>query len=277
MSNSPRPPLAAARPRAWSLPALCLLGALAALGGCASTGSGSGATEMTTAMDDSADRHRARTRLALASSYFQDGKLEVALDEQKKAHQIDPGFHETYNLGGLIYMAMGEHQLAQANFERAISLNQRDANAMHNLGWLLCQQGQYPQAAAMFQRAVAVPTYGEKAKTLMTQGICEARGGNAKAAEDTLMKSYELDAGNPVTAFNLSQLLYNRGDYERAQFYIRRLNNSQLANAESLWLGIKVENRLKNRRAMTELASQLQRRYPSSKELLAYERGAFDE
>lgn len=91
------------------------------------------------------------------------------------------------------------------------------------------------------------------------------------------MHSYELDAGNPVTAFNLSQLLYNRGDYNRAQFYIRRLNNSDLANAESLWLGIKVERRMNNRQAMEQLASQLRRRFPQSRELLSYERGAFDE
>jgi type IV pilus assembly protein PilF len=32
----------------------------------------------------------------------------------------------------------------------------------------------------------------------------------------------------------------------RAQFYIRRINNSELANAQTLWLGVKVENRLNN-------------------------------
>jgi type IV pilus assembly protein PilF len=37
----------------------------------------------------------------------------------------------------------------------------------------------------------------------------------------------------------------HRGELTRAQFYIRRLNNSNLANAETLWLGIKIEQRLK--------------------------------
>lgn len=148
---------------------------------------------------------------------------------------------------------------------------------MHNLGWLHCQAGRYDDATQAFQRAVAVPTYQDRAKTLMAQGVCQARAGDTAGAEKTLMHSYELDAGNPVTAFNLSQLLYNRGDYNRAQFYIRRLNNSDLANAESLWLGIKVERRMNNRQAMEQLASQLRRRFPQSRELLSYERGAFDE
>ena len=191
--------------------------------------------------------------------------------------QADPTFADAYNLGGLIYMALGDNALAQSHFQRAIALNPRDANAMHNLGWLQCQQGNYAAATQSFQRAVAVPTYQDRARTLMAQGVCEARGGDAAKAEATLMHSYELDAGNPVTAYTLSQLLFQRGDFTRAQFYIRRLNNSELANAQSLWLGIKVERRMNNRQAMEQLASQLRRRFPQSRELLAYERGAFDE
>ena len=240
-------------------------------------GEGDTPTEVQTAADESPARARARTRLALASGYFENGQHVVALDEQKKAVQADPTFADAYNLGGLIYMALGDNALAQSHFQRAIALNPRDANAMHNLGWLQCQQGNYAAAEQSFQRAVAVPTYQDRARTLMAQGVCEARSGDAAKAEATLMHSYELDAGNPVTAYTLSQLLFQRGDYTRAQFYIRRLNNSELANAQSLWLGIKVERRMNNRQAMEQLASQLRRRFPQSRELLAYERGAFDE
>jgi type IV pilus assembly protein PilF len=55
------------------------------------------------------------------------------------------------------------------------------------------------------------------------------------------------------------------------------LNNSELANAESLWLGIKVEKRLGNTEAMTQLATQLEKRFPQSREAASYHRGAFDE
>jgi type IV pilus assembly protein PilF len=71
--------------------------------------------------------------------------------------------------------------------------------------------------------------------------------------------------------------LYRRGDFIRAQFYIRRLNNTELANAETLWLGVKVERRLDDRVAMLQLAEQLKKRFPRSREATAYERGAFDE
>ena len=267
-----------------ALPSLGLLmallgaGIVVSLGGCAAQpGATDTPLEYQTASDETEARKRARTRVLLASSYFENGQYAVALDEQKKAVQADPSFPHAYNLGGLVYMALGDNAMALANFQRAIALNPRDANALHNMGWLHCQAGRHGDAAVAFQRAIAVPAYQERAKTMMTQGICEARSGDTAKAEATLMRAYELDAGNPVTGYNLALLLYNRADYGRAQFYIRRLNNSELANAESLWLGIKVERRMNNRQAMEQLASQLRRRFPQSRELLAYERGSFDE
>jgi type IV pilus assembly protein PilF len=91
------------------------------------------------------------------------------------------------------------------------------------------------------------------------------------------MQSFEYDAGNPVTSFNLASLLYQRGELVRARFYLRRLNNGDLANAETLWLGIKVERALDNREAVLQLSAQLTKRFPQARETAAFERGAFDE
>ena len=57
----------------------------------------------------------------------------------------------------------------------------------------------------------------------------------------------------------------------------RRINNSEQANAETLWLGIKIERQLNNAQVVEQLAQQLQRRFPRSKEWSAYQRGAFNE
>jgi len=91
------------------------------------------------------------------------------------------------------------------------------------------------------------------------------------------MRAFEIDPGNPITLYNLATILHQRGNSERARFYLRRLNNSEAANAESLWLGVKIENRLQNREVAQQLGRQLQRRFPDSRQANAYERGAFDE
>ncbi|AEG92983.1 type IV pilus biogenesis/stability protein PilW [Ramlibacter tataouinensis] len=249
-----------------------------ALAGCAGTGMQPGARkDMVTESDEPEARKRARIRMELALGYFEQGQTSVALDEIKQVIASDPNFPQAYNLRGLIYMRLNDMGQAEDSFRRALSVDPRSGDTLHNYGWLQCQQRRYDESVRSFEQALANPTYGARAKTLMAQGLCQARAGRAVDAERSLARSYELDAANPVTGYNLARLLYQRGELKRSQFYIRRLNNSELSNSESLWLGIRVERRLGDRVAMTQLAEQLRRRHPQSRELTAYNRGAFDE
>ena len=252
---------------------------LLALGGCASRNSdATGANiDILTASDEPEARKRARIRMELAVGYFEQGQTNVALDELKQVILADPTFPDAYNLRGLIYMRLNDMRQAEESFRRAVSLNSKDSNAQHNYGWLLCQLGRYDEAARAFDGAMTNPLYADRAKTLMAKGVCEARAGRRDDAERSLARSYELDAANPVTGFNLANLLFQRGEYPRAQFYIRRLNNTEMANAETLWLGIKVEEKLNDRVAMMQLADQLKRRFPQSPEIGLYSKGAFNE
>lgn len=268
------------RSRLWLYCALLALVALAGLSGCASGPGGVDGGRDSVRFTDSDEpeiRKRARIRLELAVGYFEQGKTTVALDEIKQSLIADPDFADAYNARGLIYMRLNDLRLAEDSFDRAMALNPRDANVQHNYGWLLCQQARYPEAEKAFKQALANPNYAGRAKSWLTLGLCQIKAGQRAEAEHSLIKSFELDAANPVTGYNLATLLFQRGDFSHAQFYIRRLNNSQLANAETLWLGIKVERRLGNRVAAEQLAGQLRKGFPRSRELESFERGAFNE
>jgi len=251
---------------------------LGALGGCAGPAPGSSpGHDIITESDEPEARRRARLRMELAVGYFGEGKTSVALDEVKQVIAIDPTFPEAYNLRGLIYMRLNDAPQAEASFRHAVALNPKDADTQHNYGWFLCQERRYEDAQRAFDVAMANPMYAGRAKTLMAQGVCQARAGRLADAERSLSRSYELDAGNPVTEYNLARVLYLRGEYPRAKFYIRRLNNSELANAESLWLGMKVEHRLNDKLALRQLGDQLKKRFARSREAAQYDRGAFDD
>lgn len=273
-----RPPAHApvARRAFWAWMTLLMLAlALPSLQGCAQGASGE---DIVTASDEPEQRRRARLRLQLALGYYERGQATVALDETKQALAIDPGFVDAYNLRGLIYMRLEEPRLAQESFRRALSLGGDNPDVLHNQGWLLCQQGEFAQAARSFERALAQPVYAERAKTWLSLGLCQIRAGQAGPAEQSLLKAHELDPGNPVIGYNLAQLLYARGTLQDAQFYIQRINNNgALANAETLWLGAKIEHRLGHAQARDRLGSQLKAYHPGSKELDSYDRRAFDE
>lgn len=259
-----------------------LAGCLALLvGGCAgNTPAGAGvgpSADMVTDSDESLERKRARIRVELALGYFEQGKTTIALDEIKQAIATDPTFSDAFSLRGLIYMRLNDYVIAEESFNRALVLKPRDGNVLHNLGWLKCQEAKYPQSSAFFEQALSNPLYAERAKTYMALGLCQVRAGNLPQAESALMKSYEYDAGNPVTGYNLANLLFQNKDDERARFYIRRINNTSLANAETLWLGIKIERRLGDQAAMSQLGGQLLKRFPQSVQAASYQRGAFHE
>ena len=246
--------------------------------GCALVGPGASMnSDRETESDEPEARKRARLRLELAVAYFDKGQTTDALDHLKQSITADPTLFEAFNLRGLIYMRLNDIPLAEESFRRAISINPKAASVQHNYAWMLCQQSRFPESMQLFGSALANPVYSERPKTWMAQGLCQMKSGQLADAESSFLRSYEMDAGNPITAYNLSQLMYQRGEFVRAQFYMRRLNNSELAKAQSLWLGIKVERRLESREAMAQLSTQLKKRYPQSREYLALERGAFNE
>lgn len=248
--------------------------------GCANVGKSAGVEENSQYMTQSDEpelRRRARIRLELAVSYLGLGQTKVALDEVKQSLAIDPTYPDAYNVRGLVYMRLSDFPAADESFQRALTLRPSDADVLHNRAWLLCQMQRYAEADSFFLRVLTTPGYPGRSKTLMAQGLCQARAGRVDQAEKNLLSAYELEAGNPVIGYNIGLLQYQRGAYDRAQFYVRRLNNSELANAESLWLGIKIERALKDTVAMRQLGDQLRRRFPSSREFSAYERDAFDE
>lgn len=258
----------------WLVLSLCLwLAACGATGPAAVDPSAAPVTES----DEPDQRKRARLRMELASGYFEQGRTDIALDEVKQALSADATYAPAYVLRGLIFMQMNNARLAEDSFQRALQLAPRDPDALHNYGWFQCQQGRHAQAVELFNRALASPVYGGQARTYLAKGVCQVRMGQLTEAEGSLNRSYELDPANPIAAFNLAQLLFQRGEDARAQFIIRRLNNSELANAETLWLGIKLERRLGNGVVVEQLAQQLRRRFPDSRQWGSYQRGAFHE
>jgi len=260
---------------------LVLLWALTQLSACVTRAEAPGASASrsgpVTDSDEPEARRRARLRLELASGYFEQGQTTFALDEVKQALAADPNYADAHNLRALIFTRLNEFSIAEESFKSALSLSPGEPDIAHNYAWLLCQRGRYNEATVYFAQALANANYRARPKTLMAQGLCNMRAGDLAGAETNLMRAYELDAANPVTGYNLAALMYARQDFARAQFYIRRINNTEFANAESLWLGAKVERKMQNPQGLIQLGEQLKKRFPLAKETVSYERAAYDE
>lgn len=261
----------------WAAVLACVIGLW--LQGCAvPSRDAAPSRELRTDSDQTDVERRSRVRLELASAYFARGQSTTALDEVKQALAAKPDLADGYNLRGLIYASLGENKLAEESFQRALQLNPRDADTLHNHGWFLCQERRYDEGERQFMAALAQAQYTGMARTTFALGVCQARAGRWADAGRTLSRSYELDPTNPVTAYNLSEVLLRRGELERARFYVGRINaNPDQSNAQSLWLATRIEHRMSNGPGVQTLGRQLRERFPQSPEALQFERGRFDD
>jgi type IV pilus assembly protein PilF len=263
--------------------AFCAL-ALAVLAACTTTTTTSQRTpeatdpSSTNPNDPSEVARRTRVRLELASAYFAQGQTTTALDEVKLALQANPNSVEAYNLRGLIYARLSDDAQADESFKHALQINPRDADTLHNYGWYQCQQRRYAEAQALFTQVQALPQFRDAPRILLVQGVCQARAGQMAEAERSLARAFEVDPSNVAVQVNLAEVLYRRGELERARFYIKRVNNQpDQSNAQTLWLAAKIEHAAKQQHALDELGAQLHRRFPQSREAAAFEQGRFDE
>jgi type IV pilus assembly protein PilF len=275
-----------ARSTHWMKAALAAAALAAGLAGCVTTGAPpkslykKSATDddIKTASDQTAADRLSNTRMELAQAYLGRNQPNDALDQVKQALQAKPDNPDAYGLRGLIYAALGDTDHADESFHRAMQLAPHDADLMHNYGWYLCQQRHFDDADAQFKRAIAEPAYRSVTRTMLVEGVCQIRAGKLPDAEKTLSRAYELEPANPAIAVNLAEVLYRAGQYERARFYIRRVNTRQdYSNAQTLWLSARIEHKLGQEEQVKSLGNQLRDRFPDSPEAMLYEKGKFDD
>lgn len=267
-----------AMPRAGPLQSLIRLAGIAVLllvAACATNPPPSG--ELQTSSDQTEVQRRAQIRLQLAVGYFEQGQMATALDEVKQALQIDPGLADAYSVRALVYMEMGESQLAEENFQRALKIAPNNPDFSNNYGWFLCHSGKEKQSIAYFEAALQNRAYQSPAKAMNNAGVCSMRMKDNAAAERYLAQAFRLQPGNPDTNLNLAKLAYSREDLTLAQFYINRVARGDAPNADILWTAIRIERKRGDLAAETRYASQLRRHYPNSPEYAAFLRGAFNE
>jgi len=254
--------------------AVVFLAVLAA--SCASTPEGPTTAAGTSTGEATEPRNRAKVHTELASLYYGRGNMAVALEELRTAVTADKTYAPAHAMFGLVYMDLRENQLAQENFERALSLAPTDPDINHNYGWFLCQTNRPADSVRYFQQAVKNPLYPTPWRSYAAAGLCTLRAGNVKDAEDYFQRALRLEPDEPTALLQLSQIRYKQNKLEESRSLVTRYNKLVTPSAESLWLALRVERRLGERVVEQSYANQLRRRFPSSPEFQALQRGDYD-
>jgi type IV pilus assembly protein PilF len=249
---------------------------LLVLGGCASQSSEPSYERGPSFGEVGEPRNRAKLHTDLASLYYSAGNYGVALEELRRAQSSDSSYAPTHGMLGLVYMELKENSRAEESFERALRLSPNDSDINHNYGWFLCQTGREPASVKYFLQAIRNPLYATPSRSYSAAGVCTLKTSQAKDAEGYFERALKLEPDEPAALLQLGQIRYKQGNVGEARKLVGRHNKLVNPSAESLWLALRIERRLGERLQEQAFANQLRRRFPTSTEYQALQRGQYD-
>lgn len=221
-------------------------------------------------------RQRAKVHTELASLYYQQGNMVVALEEVRVALQADASYAPAYSMRGLVQMYLLETTAAEESFQRALRLAPGDPEIKNNFGWFLCQTGREKQSLTYFLDAIKNPLYQSPEKSYTNAGICAMQTGDYDVAEEYLQKALRYGRNRGAALLQMANLRYLTNDHQDAREYLASHHEQVEPSAESLWLALRISRKLNNESLEASYASQLRRRYPDSREARELKRGNFE-
>lgn len=202
----------------------------------------------------------------LGLGYLRNGQLDLAWERLNTALQADPGYATAHNGIALVYDRLNEPEKAEEHFKRAIELNPTDSAAQTNYGAFLCQHGRMAEGEKYFMMAVKNPLYAKPAMAYTNAGTCKLQADDPTGAEAYFRAALRSDPRFPLALLNMAQVSYDGGNYLAARAYMQRFEEVSKHNSRSLWLGIRIEEKLGDKDAVSSLAMLLKANYPDSPE-----------
>ncbi len=208
---------------------------------------------------------RARAHTDLGAVYYQQKQLEIALEEFTIAKQIDSNFALAYNGLGLVHAALGQDDVADANFRKSIQLEPNNSESHNNYGSFLCARNHIDESIKEFLAAVKNPLYSTPALAYTNAGICSARKKDTVSAEAYFQKALQIDPLLNAAAYQLAALQFKRKSAVAAKTTLQNVMLGQ-PGPEMLWLAIQIEREVGGKDAEASYALQLRRQYPDSEQ-----------
>jgi type IV pilus assembly protein PilF len=219
----------------------------------------------------------ARVHTELAAAWYGRRRFDIAIEETNKALRSAPEYVPAYSMRGLIYMEVGEKNLARQAFERALELKPGDADTSNTFGWFLCKSGQPAQSLPYFMQALEDRLYQSPEKPLVNAGICTRKLGDEAKAEAYFRRALLVRPDQPQAHFNLADLAYRRGDFKLTKTHLDQALGAGNPTADALWLKVRLARKLGERNEEANAALQLRRRFPQARETQLLMRGAYDD
>jgi Tfp pilus assembly protein PilF len=170
-------------------------------------------------------RLQARAAYERGLADLKDGRVALGLAGLKEAVSLDQDvalYHSS--LGAyLLNMKLPEtREQAKLEFEKAIELEPTYADAHHNLGVALAEEGRWEEAMAEYRKALATPTFAIPDVGYHNLSFALYNLGRQREAEEAVRMAISLNPGLAPAYYTLGLVLLKQSRPEDAKAAFRR-------------------------------------------------------
>ncbi|WCE30298.1 type IV pilus biogenesis/stability protein PilW [Vibrio sp. SCSIO 43137] len=213
---------------------------------------------------ESNDIRAADARISLGLNYlFRENWLK-ARENLEIALKYAPNYYRSLNSIAYYYQLVGENELAEKHYKKALRQSPSNGDVLNNYGVFLCKLGNYKQADELFNRAIKQPDYYQVAKSYQNAAFCSLKSDDKEQAAYYFKRSLDYQPHQILVMYKLARLEFEMGQLAEAKDRLIKIHSKFGYQKQSLMLLIEIAGQL-NRSAMAEKYSAiLERLYPGS-------------
>ncbi len=224
------------------------------------------ATTSNTGENIDSNSKAAEINTQLGAAYLSQGELELADEKLRRALKQNQSSATTHWVFALLQERLGENEVAEKHFRKAVSLNPKDSKAHNNYGTFLCNQKRYREAEKEFLYAIENPLYAQTGSAYANAGLCVSKIPDLVKAEEYFQQSLRINPSQRTALYQMAILSFGREEYAQTANYIQRYEKVAKHNSESLWVAFQSSANLGYEAKANSYAEQLKKLFPSSKE-----------
>ncbi len=224
-----------------------------------------------TASDGVSDADAAIANLNLGAGYLTQGNTALALERLERALAQNPRLVLAHSTIAVAYGQVGDLELAERHYRRALELAPNDGAAANAYAAFLCQQSRWNEAEPYFRRAAEDRNYTTPEVALTNAGVCARDAGATERAAENFRAALARNPTYPDALFNLMDLAYQSRNFLQTRAFVQRYLAAHAPAAPVLLICFNAERELDNAEAADRCAAQLRAGFRGTPELQALE------
>lgn len=214
----------------------------------------------------SSDHYQALLNQQLGSTYLQSGLPELAKAHLDKALALDDSNAQTYNYLAVYYQSIQDQEQAGRYYQTAMTQDPDDLEIQANYGGYLCATGHQDAGIALI-KATLDPRLNSQLWQANTQlGLCYLSQNQLSQAEQHFREALASKCDYTPALLAMQKFSYQTREYLSARGFWERYLQLGKASAESLWLALQTERALGNMQLTERYRQQLLSDFPNSQQ-----------